>query len=105
LAAIALIEPHAERPHPITLGGDKNYDTNDFVTELRERAVTPHVARNDTNCRSAIDGRTTRHPGYAVSIRIRKRIGEPSAGPRPSRGCAKCVTPACRRSIGNSPLR
>jgi IS5 family transposase len=76
LAAIALIEPHAERPHPITLGGDKNYDTNDFVTELRERAVTPHVAQNDTNRRSAIDGRTTRHPGYAVSIRIRKRIEE-----------------------------
>jgi transposase len=76
LAAIALIEPHAERPHPITLGGDKNYDTNDFVTELRERAVTPHVARNDTNRRSAIDRRTTRHPGYAVSIRIRKRIEE-----------------------------
>jgi IS5 family transposase len=76
LAAIALIEPHAERPQPITLGGDKNYDTNDFVTELRERAVTPHVAQNDTNRRSAIDGRTTRHPGYAVSIRIRKRIEE-----------------------------
>ena len=76
LAALALIEPHAERPHPITLGGDKNYDTNDFVAELRERAVTPHVAQNDTNRRSAIDGRTTRHPGYAVSMRIRKRIEE-----------------------------
>lgn len=76
LAAIALIEPHAERPQAITLGGDKNYDTNDFVMELRERAVTPHVAQNDTNRRSAIDGRTTRHPGYAVSMRIRKRIEE-----------------------------
>jgi Transposase DDE domain len=76
LAAIALIEPHAERPQAITLGGDKNYDTNDFVMELRERAVTPHVAQNDTNRRSAIDRRTTRHPGYAVSMRIRKRIEE-----------------------------
>jgi len=76
LAAIALIEPHAERPQPITLGGDKNYDTNDFVMELRERAVTPHVAQNDTNRRSAINGRTTRHPGYAISMRIRKRIEE-----------------------------
>jgi transposase len=76
LAAIALIEPHAERPQPITLGGDKNYDTKDFVMELRERAVTPHVAQNDTNRRSAIDGRTTRHSGYAVSMRIRKRIEE-----------------------------
>src|SRR5216683_3329830 len=72
----ALMEPHAERPPPITLGGDKNYDTKDFVMELRERAVTPHVAQNDTNRRSAIDGRTTRHPGYAVSMRIRKRIEE-----------------------------
>ena len=48
----------------------------DFVMELRERAVTPHVAQNDTNRRSAIDGRTTRHSGYAVSMRIRKRIEE-----------------------------
>src|SRR5882762_10873805 len=76
LAALALIEPHAERPQSITLGGDKNYDAKDFVMELRERAVTPHVAQNDTNRRSAIDGRTTRHPGYAVSMRIRKRIEE-----------------------------
>jgi transposase len=76
LAALALIEPHAECPQSITLGGDKNYDTKDFVMELRERAVTPHVAQNDTNRRSAIDGRTTRHPGYAVSMRIRKRIEE-----------------------------
>src|SRR5437868_9199861 len=76
LAALALIEPHAEWPQSITLGGDKNYDTKDFVMELRERAVTPHVAQNDTNRRSAIDGRTTRHPGHAVSMRIRKRIEE-----------------------------
>ncbi|MGH7225071.1 MAG: IS5 family transposase, partial [Gemmataceae bacterium] len=76
LAALALIEPHAERPQPITLGGDKGYDTRNFVMELRELAVTPHVAQNDTGRRSAIDGRTTRHPDYAVSIRIRKRIEE-----------------------------
>lgn len=76
LAAIALIEPHAERPRAITLGGDKGYDAKDFIEELRERAVTPHVAQNDKGRRSAIDRRTTRHPGYAVSIRIRKRIEE-----------------------------
>ena len=43
---------------------------------MRERRVTPHVAQNSTNRRSAIDGRTTRHPGYAVSQRIRKRVEE-----------------------------
>jgi len=61
---------------PRTLGGDKNYDTKDSVKTLRERQVTPHVAQNDTNRRSAIDGRTTRHPGYAISQRIRKRVEE-----------------------------
>jgi transposase len=67
LAALALIEPHADRPQPVTLGADKGYDTGDFVMELREKAVTPHVAQNTNRRRSAIDGRTTRHPGYAVS--------------------------------------
>jgi len=60
----------------ITLGADKNYDTRDFVDNLRELRVTPHVAQNDTNRRSAIDGRTTRHTGYAGSQRFRKRIEE-----------------------------
>ena len=76
LAALALIEPHADRPQPITLGADKGYDTSDFVMELREKAVTPHVAQNTNGRRSAIDGRTTRHSGYAVSQRIRKRVEE-----------------------------
>ncbi len=76
LAAVRLIEPHADRPGRITLGGDKGYDTEDFAVEMREINVTPHVAQNDNGRRSAIDSRTTRHPGYAVSIRIRKRIEE-----------------------------
>ena len=75
LAALDMIEPHADRPETITLGGDKGFDAADFVMELREINVTPHIARN-TSRRSAIDGRTTRHPGYAVSQRIRKRIEE-----------------------------
>ena len=57
----------------ITIGGDKNYDTKDFVTECRSMTVTPHVARRET---SIVDGRTTRHPGYQVSQRIRKRVEE-----------------------------
>src|SRR5215469_7600083 len=76
LAALALIEPHADRPQPVTLGADKGYDVGDFVMELREKAVTPHVAQSTNGRRSAIDGRTTRHSGYAVSQRIRKRVEE-----------------------------
>ena len=76
VAALALIEPHADRPRPITLGTDKGYDAQDFVNELRSMRVTPHVAQNTSGRRSAIDGRTTRHPGYCVSQRIRKRIEE-----------------------------
>ena len=76
MAALHMIEPHADRPRPITLGGDKGYDAEDFVNELRSMRVTPHVAQNTSGRRSAIDGRTTRHGGYAVSQRIRKRIEE-----------------------------
>jgi IS5 family transposase len=76
LAAIALIEPRADRRNPITPGADKAYDTADFVMECREHAVTPHVAQNSNGRRSASDRRTTRHPGCAVSQRIRKRVEE-----------------------------
>lgn len=79
LSAIDLADGHI-RPGG-TLAGDKGFDTSDFVAELRERGITPHVAQNayDTGKarrRSNIDGRTTRHPGHAVSQRIRKRIEE-----------------------------
>ena len=73
-AALAMIEKHADRPNRITLGADKGYDAEDFVNELRSMNVTPHIARNIAGQRSALDGRTTRHPGYAVSQRIRNRI-------------------------------
>ena len=75
LAALDMIEPRADRAHAITLAGDKGFDAADFAMELREINVTPHIAQN-TSRRSAIDGRTTRHPGYTVSQRIRKRIEE-----------------------------
>jgi hypothetical protein len=58
----------------VTLGGDKNYDTQEFVGELRGMNITPHVAQNNTNRRSAVDERTTRHAGYEVSQRKRKRV-------------------------------
>jgi transposase len=76
LAAQHLIEPHTGRTRRITLGADKGFDTQDFIAEMHEINVTAHVAQNDNGRRSAIDGRTTRHPGYAVSLRIRKRIEE-----------------------------
>jgi IS5 family transposase len=60
----------------VTLGGDKGYDTQDFVQDLRDLQVTPHVAQNNAKRRSAIDRRTTRHPGYQVSQQKRKRIEE-----------------------------
>jgi transposase len=60
----------------ITLGGDKNYDTAAFVEELRSLNVTPHVAQNNKGRRSAIDQRTTRHPGYLISQQKRKRVEE-----------------------------
>jgi transposase/IS5 family transposase len=58
----------------VTLGGDKNYDTQEFVRELRGMNITPHVAQNDRNRSSAIDLRTTRHGSYEVSQRKRKRV-------------------------------
>lgn len=76
VAALHMIEPRADRPRTITLGADKAFDTEDFVNELRSMNVTPHVAQNTSGRSSAIDGRTTRHGGYAVSQRIRKRIEE-----------------------------
>jgi hypothetical protein len=72
------LEMVAARPgnHRITLGADKAYDVAGFIADLRQYNVTPHVAQNTTNRRSAIDRRTTRHPGYVVSGRVRKRIEE-----------------------------
>jgi transposase len=76
-AAVEQVDEAKQRGfRPTTLGGDKNYDTQKFVAELRERNVTPHVAQNTSGRRSAIDRRTTRHAGYGVSQRKRKRVEE-----------------------------
>jgi hypothetical protein len=76
LAALDMIQGLADRSVAITLGADKAYDAADFIEELRTLNVRPHVAQNTSGRRSAIDRRTTRHPGYAASQRIRKRIEE-----------------------------
>ncbi len=91
-AAITMIG-NLEGMHPISAGADKAYDSVDFVAEMRRLGVTPHVAQNNRNRRSAIDGRTTRHEGYAISQRKRKRIEEvfgwmkSAAGFRKTRHC------------------
>ncbi|MCW5979616.1 MAG: IS5 family transposase [Bryobacteraceae bacterium] len=75
-AALTMIE-EVPGDHRVTVGADKGYDTADFVSECRNLNATPHVAQNDKRRGgSAIDARTTRHPGYEVSQRKRKRIEE-----------------------------
>ena len=75
-AALVMLERIAGRAR-VTVGGDKGYDTRDFVAECRNLNVTPHVAQNTKRSGgSAIDGRTTRHHGYEVSQKKRKRIEE-----------------------------
>jgi IS5 family transposase len=74
-AALAMLGDLPQGPR-LTLGGDRGYDTQDFVRGCRTLGVTPHVAQNTTNRSSRIDGRTTRHPGYLVSQRKRKRVEE-----------------------------
>jgi len=74
----------------LTLGADKGYDCADFVKDLRQARVTPHVAQKARS--SAIDGRTTRHLGYAVSQKRRKKIEEPF-------GWAKTVGPMAQTML------
>jgi IS5 family transposase len=61
----------------VTVGADKAYDTQDFVATVRELQATPHVTQNNKNRRSAIDERTTRHPGYRVSLSKRWLVEKP----------------------------
>jgi len=72
-AALVMLEGVPGR-HRITLSADKGYDTRAFVANLRAMAVTPHVAQHTVGRRSAIDARTTRHPGYVISQQKRKLV-------------------------------
>jgi transposase len=74
--AAKMIRTVAQR-HRVTVGGDKAYDTKNFVEQLRATQATPHVAQNICrNRHSAIDQRTVRHAGYAISQKKRKRVEE-----------------------------
>jgi transposase len=81
--ALALIDGHRPGTRRVTLGADKAYDVTDFIAALRERNVTPHITidghltKTGKRRKTAIDARTTRHAGYAISQVIRKRIEEP----------------------------
>lgn len=80
--ALDLIDGHRSGKRRITVGGDKGFDVESFVQALRERKVTPHIAidghlsKTGKRRKTAIDQRTLRHPGYAISLRCRKRIEE-----------------------------
>lgn len=75
-AALKMVNRHSPgSTRRLTLGADKGYDSADFISDLRRMCVTPHVASKVRH--SAIDGRTTRHPGYAMSQKRRKKIEEP----------------------------
>jgi transposase len=89
-AALNMIHRHSPgSTRRLTLGADKGYDSADFVADLRQACVTPHVARKARH--SAIDGRTTRHEGYALSQKRRKRIEEPFGWAKTLGGMAQTV--------------
>jgi transposase len=87
-AALQMIDGHASgTSNQLTLGADKAYDAREFVAGLRQKCVTPHVAQKARS--SAIDGRTTRHAGYAVSQKKRKLVEEAFGWAKTIAGCAK----------------
>jgi transposase len=89
-AALDMVRRHSPgTPRRRTLGADKGYDSADFIAGLRRARVTPHVAQKARH--SAIDGRTTRHEGYAISQRRRKKIEEPFGWAKTVGGMAQTV--------------
>src|SRR6266481_2180767 len=103
-AALSLIDRRRGRSgRRLTLGADKAYDVSDFVGDLRARSVTPHVARNDhvtktgKRRKTAIDARTLRHAGYAISQCCRKRIEEVFGWAKTQAGLAKTRFRGTRR--------
>ncbi|HVO80680.1 MAG TPA: IS5 family transposase [Terriglobales bacterium] len=77
-AALLLVDDLRQgRSGRITVGADKGYDSRDFVSTIRELGATPHISQNTRNRRSAIDGRTTRHSGYAISLSKRWLVEKP----------------------------
>lgn len=89
-AALDMINRHSPgSTRRLTLAADKGYDSADFVADLRHMVVTPHIAQKARH--SALDGRTTLHPGYALSQRARKKIEEPFGWAKTVGGMAQTV--------------
>jgi IS5 family transposase len=72
--ALRMLEEHVAGGSRATVGADRGYDTADFTAGCRDHRVTPHLVRHTNRRRSSIDGRTTRHRGYQISLVIRMRI-------------------------------
>lgn len=96
--ALAMLGRQSGR-HRATVGADKASDGAEFVADLRARNVTPHVAQNTTGRRSAIAARTPRHPGYAVSRRLRERLEESFGGIKTGGGLRQ-TRPRGRARVG-----
>jgi hypothetical protein len=90
---------HSPGSRRFTVGADHVYDVHEFVDALRDLNVTPHITQNTTNRRSAIDARTARHPGYAISQQRRKRTEKPFGWGKTIGGLAR---PMLR---GDAPLK
>lgn len=94
-AALAMLAQHHTGKRRVSLAGDKGYDAAEFVQQLRARTITPHIAiqgyvtKTGKRRKTAIDRRTTRHPGYALSQIVRKRIEEIFGWAKTSAGMAK----------------
>ncbi len=88
-ALLMLADKQQGRSRRITVGADKAYDAKDFVTAARALNVTPHIAKNDTGRRSNIDGRTTRHAGYAISLSCRWLVEKPFGWLKQTAGLAQ----------------
>src|SRR5579863_6804898 len=97
-AAKQMLARQPRRARRRRLAADKGYDSAAFVAEIRALGFTPHLAQNTTNRRSAIDRRTTRHAGHAISQRIRKRIEEPFGWMKTVAGGRKLRYIGCKRN-------
>lgn len=89
-AALTMVKRNKQRGKRVTLGGDKGYDVNDFHEACRENKITPHISKRDDGRENVLDGRTTRHAGYQISIQKRKLI-EQIFGWVKSTGCVRQV--------------
>ena len=105
LGGSAPVGAHGDPTGRVTLSADQGYDAQDCAAELREVNVTPHVAQNINGRRSAVDVRTTHHPGCAVSLRIRRQIKGAFSWAEIVAGLRKAAHRGLPKIAGSSPSR